>query len=481
MAVVPRSLARCTGQVIGLAGAIIVAGMPAAQAEPPAASQAAVHPYRKPILVDDFESASDFADAWKASPGMSARVVPLDDQPELDGVSGHVLLLTAEPRSFIEHSPMRRIFVEGDTLIFRMNAISAGEETPVAVDVRFIAHNRAAWRSRLVRVTEPGWREYRLPLRTIAPVGGGYTLWEAVDRVGFSFRRAAAVAIDGVKLTRGADHNAAYFRPAQLGKLAFGEQMRAQTRAPFIVITDAPRLDADALLDKLTRLVEVVKTDLPDLKTPTRLVPILIFSDEADYRAFWPRLGEYYGIPLKTPASEGYTAVGVAGSFCADDACGLRAVWVHEAAHALLAPMLGLAANGSWLQEGLATRYQLRLMPQRDLAEKVRTAAADPATRLPLAKLVDGRRIDPAYYWQAASLVGFFLDQSDWRPRFIAALNGLSARGMSDLRLVLQSRLKVKLRGLERRWLEWVQHGASPATSAPAPAAHGKAPHGGPG
>jgi hypothetical protein len=430
----------------------------AARADDTATSRPTSRP-TKPGPRIDFDSGAALEADWRTSGDIV--IATLDTQPSgtIAGVGGKAMLVHASPQSRLEYKQFDRRVQYGQLqeLVVRIDAVSATPDAPVAIDVRFIADGRAAWRSTGLRMTQAGWQEIRVPTRHCASTGVGYCEWEDVARIGFFFRSAGTVAIDEIELVLGPNRKAALLPPAELAGIAFGENrpFLRWDQGPFVVLSDQDQL-SPLLKSALEELVARATADWPRQRPPRQRVPLLIFADESAYRAFWPRIGAWYGVELEEPTTDGFTAFGIASAFCLPDATEVRPVWVHEAAHGLLAPLLKLNGTGSWLHEGLATRYQLAHTGQ-DLGPLVRPGLHSEAARLVTTELVNGGTIDPSHYWQAAMTVSFFLDQPEWRGKFNQAIDGMRRLGTLDLRPFSKSALGLAPRALERPLLEWAE------------------------
>ena len=210
------------------------------------------------------------------------------------------------------------------------------------------------------------------------------------------------------------------------------------------------------------------RADLPTLPAPPRPAPLLVFAADGDYRAFWPRFARRFEAAMAAPRSGGFTALGVASAAAAADPAAIRPVFVHEASHALMGPMLGLDNRGEWLLEGLATRYQLAFSGQ-DIAPIARAGLADARGRATFEDLLDGEPIPEARYWQAALVIDWMLADPARRERLLAALGAMRRRGSTDLRPLARGYFGVPMADLESSWLAWAR-GRFPA-GGPRPAA----------
>lgn len=447
--------------LIAMTLSALLIAQPASQSEPPSPDAPATQPAasrpadaRGLLIEERFDNPRRFRRMWQ-SRGMSPAVAPLGEEA-IDGVDGSVLTIVAEPGSYLERRPSRKPFTDGDTLVFRMDAMTASKDKPLTFDVRFVANGRAAWRSHPVTVTEPGWTEHRLRLSRFACPDAGHADWQDARRLGFRFRRQAMVALDGIELHRGERPGSAYLSHDDLATMAFDARpVRRVSQGPFVVLSDADALDLASLAAALEQLAAAVAADFPDAAAPDAPIPLLIFESQDGYDAFWPLLFEHYGASPQPVAAQGFAALGVAGGYCGDEGCDLRPVWVHEAAHVLLASVLGLSPSPHWLHEGLATRYQLRHTGQQ-LGELVR-AARTSSEWMDFQAMIAGDTVEPQHYWQAAALVSFLLDQPEWRPRFDGFLRVARRQAVVNLASLGHKAMNVAPSDLERLWREWLE------------------------
>src|SRR5690606_25584290 len=136
-------------------------------------------------------------------------------------------------------------------------------------------------------------------------------------------------------------------------------------RGSFVVLTDHVDLDLDATLASLVQMQRRTERLFPALPMPSQPVPLLVFSSERAYRAFWDDYGTKVGSrgrPL--PEDHGYTWQGIATAWYTDAFGPVRPLYVHEASHAFIERTLGIDAQRSWLFEGLGNLEQLEVSGQ---------------------------------------------------------------------------------------------------------------------
>ena len=452
------SISACVA--LTLLAAASLAQMAPTAASAPSTKPAASQPAPRIFTIEDFEQDGPLFDRWSLRGAIQASRVDLGAARPLDGASGRVLSITAEGNAVIESErlDLTTPIVDCESFAFRIDASSATPARPLVIFVQFHERRRGGLWSRRVRIDLPGWQEIRIPLRNFRANRGAAPRWEDVDSLGFQFRTPARVLLDGLELIAGNEPRAAYPTASMVRELAFGAEapIRELQREPFLVLTDALSIDEDALFKPLIAMYDGLRADFPQLDQPRRPVILLVFSREADYRAFWPRFAEALDSVLTPPTSDGFTALGIASSSCETDDCRVRPVFIHEAAHALMEQMLGLGSHGDWLTEGLATRYQLRFSGQ-DLAPIVSSALQNAGERTPWIELLSGGEIRPSRYWQAALIIEWLLDEPQRRRQFDEFLEQVRIHSQTNVQALAQRCFDATLPELEKQWLEWLK------------------------
>ncbi len=430
----------------------------------PAASQpttrpVATQPATAPAVAwaDDFDSDEPVLRRWDLSGRIRAVPLPVEGLA-IAGVGGRGLVINAEAGATLQRSPdLPAIdFRNAREVVFRVDPVSASARRPLLIELQFLTRERIVWRGRRVRLTSPGWQEIRIPLVQALPVGDAHIEWDEIVTFGLRVRKQAVFGLDGVQVIAG--DRAAELTDEQLAALAFGggdyESWSSNT-THCTVLSNADGLSREMLDEALGQLRRRIQDDFPRRSFAARRPRILIFADEVQYRAFWPKLGARLDRQIPAPTTDGYSAFGIASSFCpaqADGSRGVRPVLVHEAAHVLLASMLGLQGS-NWITEGFATRYQIAHSGQ-DLGAVIRGGLAEAGRRLPLTDLLGSDRLEPGRYWQAYVLVEYMLT-SDHRPRFNATLAEIRSRGSADISKLLLTTWGERPKPFEKRWLEW--------------------------
>ena len=233
-------------------------------------------------------------------------------------------------------------------------------------------------------------------------------------------------------------------------------------RGAFALLSDAPRLDPEAVFDALDRMHGSVRTLLPSMPFAHRPTPLLVFADATEYGRFWRRFSARVGADIRPlEHDEGLTWQGVATASWSDEYPRVRPTFVHEAHHALLERSYGLSAGRSWLFEGLAILEQLEISAQ-DLRPVYRRGLHRRDASAELGALTDGTPIDTRGYWQAAMLAHWLTADPGRRAATDAMLLEMAARGDTDLRPIVDRYFGVEFAALSVDFWSWawLAHGA---------------------
>jgi hypothetical protein len=132
----------------------------------------------------------------------------------------------------------------------------------------------------------------------------------------------------------------------------------------------------------------------------------------------------------------------------------VRPTYVHEAHHAVLERAWDLAAQRSWLFEGLAVLEQLQ-WSQQDLAPVYRRGLRRADAMSHLRELLDGRPIATERYWQATLFVRWLLADPGRTAALDAAMVEMAARGSTELAPLAPRDFGSDLRALGREFWSW--------------------------
>lgn len=347
-------------------------------------------------------------------------------------------------------------FERSDRATVHIRAEDASPEAPVEVELSFYDAARANRYWRPLVFDDSEWHELDIELPYLRYDRGSVPRWENVTSWGLVFRTAGTVAIRGMDLWQ--DHAAVspYLGENELRRFfSSPSRVRVAERAPFVVLTDEPRVDLDGVLEALVEMDERTRRRFPDMPTPERPVPLLIFADEGNYRSFWRRFARRTGSRTR-PLSEdqGYTWMGIATAWYSDTYGPVRPTYVHEASHALLERSLGLAAQRSWLFEGLGVFDQLEVSRQ-DLRKVYLEGLRRSDVKMPLGELLAGGPIPTSHYWQATLFLEWVLVDPERTAALAAAVEDMRRLGSTDLRWLLQRHFELDLPTLTASFWAW--------------------------
>ncbi len=384
--------------------------------------------------------------AEKPKPIRAGDLVPSGQIATIDAEAGSSFALRKElPRVPWELAERISFWVS-------RSAEEARRDPDCTFDLLFIDPASRVVFSRRIVLKGSGWQQIEIPTRWIAPVTGRVGTWSGVQWFGFSFREESHLALDAVQADFAARPRAAMSLDEML-PIAFPgvapAAIKTAEREAFVIATNSTECEPTKLVDVLQPVVVQVAMDLPlmDVPVPARL---LIFATRDEYQKFPPRLAEKYGKEAAQPQSDGFTLLGWATSNW-DAKQGIqRPVFVHEFIHSLLEARLGIANQGEWLQEGLATYYQLHTFPQKNFATLVHANLA--TEQFDLNALTSGKPIATTAYWQAATLCSLLLRDPAYQPKLKALIAAIQKQESTALEPHLATVLKTNFTLLTNDW-----------------------------
>lgn len=299
----------------------------------------------------------------------------------------------------------------------------ARADAGTAFEIRVVGGEPGAAWWRKVEVSADGWQEVRVPLAWMRRAEGPAPSWAAIRGLSFAFRDSTRVWIDDVAVVSGRPERTPEMVAAVTGGVVTSGRHAA-------VVTQVPSLDARKLVADLDAVGDLVLRDLPFLHAPPVAVSLVVFPDVASYHAGVVGIGAAFGARAPTPTTDGFTIADIAMSSWDPGVGTDRPVFVHEFVHALLDQIAGLPNRGEWLQEGLASWYQIRRHPQANLGEVIRGQLARPT---PLARLCDGTDIPTTLYGDAWAVVGTLLEEPRWAGTMPALFEATRRTGSTAL------------------------------------------------
>lgn len=334
----------------------------------------------------------------------------------------------------------------------------ANARSRTVLEIQLVEPDGKARFARRIDLDRFGWQKLELPLDGFRWGEGRVPQWQKIDRLGFVLRGGGRVAVDSISLREGPPRSALLMLD-EVSAIAFpdapadGPKRFASDRVE--LLGDAPRLDAEILASHLAKVAAAVFEDLPFLERRAGSGRLLIFATRESYRAFPARLAKTLGAAGPVPKSQGFTLHGLATSFWDDKLGTLRPVYTHEFVHSLASNCGLLQNNGEWLQEGLASRYQLRFHPQANVGAIVKNGLTIESSRLPLDRLCQGKPIPMDRYWQAMTLVDMLVTDAKYREKFPALFEAFAAAGSTDLAPHLAPILGKTWDQLTTDWQAW--------------------------
>ncbi|MFP6900381.1 MAG: hypothetical protein VCA36_05530 [Opitutales bacterium] len=409
-------------------------------------------------MVENFEQLGELGERWTASQGMQLERVNVPPDVRHEGVERTMLKVNAVAGGYFASQPNfpRCRFHAATSVKFRVEAPGASVANPLIFEFQVYSTERTAWRWSKVTLDAPGWRTVELPTRYFRHSPAAYLPFEETRRFAFRFRNAGRMNMDTIELVDASFTT----RPGELslkeiGQIAFGEKATIHRGKTFAVITDEPRLKPDETLAALDQMLAMVLSDFPSLKAPKSVPPLLVFSDEARYRAFWKQLADKFNSQGPTPSTDGFSMLGIAGSYYDPRLGSARPVYLHEASHALMARLFGIASEGDWLHEGLANYYQLHFTKQNP-AGIAKTLVAQ-GRLIPLDQLLNGRPLDIKHYAQAALFIEWIMANGTRKERLLPAIRHMAKQGSTAFAPAAKVHFGASIQRLQTSWLRWMQ------------------------
>lgn len=343
--------------------------------------------------------------------------------------------------------------------LFRMQVYVSREmierDASIRMEVQMLEPGGAASFWRRVDVEAAGWTQVEVPLRHMRLSSNRYPRWNRIAHLGLLVETGAEVWVDQVELIKKPDLGPE-MSLGELAELAFGERMNQQiVGGDAALLTDSQEIDLRKLHGHLKTVVQTMRRDLPLPRQLDAPAVLLVFAEREDYRQFIPRFAGLLNAKADPPDSGGYTLQRVASSFWLKEFGTLRPVYTHEFVHSVLGRAFALPDNGDWLQEGLASLYQLEFHPEGDLNAMIARSLADPRRRLKLSELCSGKRIGLDNYWQAMTVCHYLLRDPVLREQVPALLESVYQNRSTDLEPFIKNTLRSDWTDFEEGWLTY--------------------------
>ena len=383
------------------------------------------------------------------------KMVVADDD-SYEGVKGHKLKVNSVAGGYFASKssfPAPR-FAASSAIKFRIKGIGTSVENPVFFEFQAYAEGRKAWRWRKVSISSNVWQTVELPTRYFRHSPNAYLSWKDTRRFAFLFRNSGSIELDSIELVDAHAHTfPSELSLGEISLLAFNHKGTIHQQKNFAILSDEPRLNSSETFSELDRLLKMILKDFPGIKATNNPIPLLVFSKEKRFRTFWTDLALKFNSQGPVPTSDGYAMLGVAGSFYDSSQGSVRPVFLHEACHALIARIFGIASNGNWLQEGLANHYQLRLgnkntKPFAKNLLKMRRI-------IPLSKLLDGNMVAIEHYSQTALVIEWMI--STRKDLLFRAIRAMAENGSLNIKDIAHSHFGKNISELEKEWILWLK------------------------
>lgn len=319
---------------------------------------------------------------------------------------------------------------------------------------------RAVYRRRVVPKKQ-GWETVEIPLAAIAPDAGRLARWANVTQFAINVVGPGTVWLDNIRFETGTP----LMPVSELAGLLFPGEPASATRVierpQYWLILPASLPDPAPLQAEMERLLTVMGRELP-LGTHQEPPTLVIFPDRASYQAFTPRYAQHFGRQASAPQSDGFTLLGIAMGVWDPNQGFRRPTFLHEFVHSVAERRLSLPNSGEWLQEGLASLYQLRFRPQAGLENAVRNWSASPANGTPLVTLLNGQPIGLPNYLQAAVVVDFLMRDPREATRFRSLLDRFAKAGSTDFRPVWRDVYDNDIEAFDTAWRAFCRNWSAP-------------------
>jgi CHAT domain len=404
---------------------------------------------RESLWSDDFNGNSSLS-GWKSKDVSVEHVGNGEREATVLRIAGAFQLLL----------PDLATAVRADRLVLMARSTGPSAST---VQIRFPTVERDARFWQAITVSPDSWQEISLPLRYFRWNHPAVPTWEEVDRLELRTTGGAELLLARVQLIAGQLPLSAYLSPHEIIAIAFPERAGSEVRVlkgkpPWLIATDAPKLDIAQLLPALDSTYRTMIREFPSLPLPRRPVVLLVFADSGEYTRFWSRFRERFEMNSTFPAATGRAFMGVATASYDEswtrDARYMLNVCVHEATHALGTQMLGLAGGSRWLFEGMAERYGRVAAGLNGFAD-VQTELYEHGIPS-VADLLANAPTPPNGYLPAALMVEWLLADPLRRSQLPALLHTMRVEAVTDLRLLAERHLGLTVEKLEDAWHRWL-------------------------
>lgn len=321
---------------------------------------------------------------------------------------------------------------------------------------------------KIINLTFSGWKKIEIPLRHINWAKGRVGDWSKVEHLVFLVHNPIEIYIDNITLTK-EPGKTGYTSVKEFKEHAFPnnepDEIKVLKSTGLAILTNAPELTKEGLwkfnseLRKLMRHLKKVNNeiqkDLPFLEKPTVPAKLIIFETEEEYRDFPPKYVKLISAQINKPQADGFTFRGVATSYWNPKYGTIRPVYTHEYIHSYLDWSFKISEN-NWVQEGLATHYQMIFHPQPEIAEKI-IAKIDLSEYLSFQKLLDGGPVELQHYWQAMTIIQMLAEDPKYKNKYPELFNFMQKYGTTAMNKPLKALYNKTWKQFENDWKKFTK------------------------
>jgi hypothetical protein len=199
------------------------------------------------------------------------------------------------------------------------------------------------------------------------------------------------------------------------------------------LLTNAKSLELERLAAHLSTVAKQVRKEMPFLAETQQGPLLVIFQEPTEYHSFIARHTRRLNVLINLPETPGFTVQGVSSSVWNKEHGSLRSVFTHEFLHGYFCHTTRIPCRGEWLQEGLATYFQLKFHPQDNLSQIVREGLKSSQKQTVLRVLCNGHHIKLTEYWQAGTLWQMLLNEPRYQSHMATLFQRIEATASTDL------------------------------------------------
>ncbi|MEK7486715.1 MAG: hypothetical protein AABZ60_20520 [Planctomycetota bacterium] len=307
------------------------------------------------------------------------------------------------------------------------------------------------WRK--IQIQNSGWQKISIPFYQFARKNG--PLWKDIRGFALYARDEGTFFIDQIQVSAQKTTDIGKIEPDDLlCQRAFLEEKNVHLfKNDYFRIVTNTDIDGKKLLERCADLYHKFKTRLSlstELEIPLTLV---IFQQRERYIEFCGDTSQrIYGLNLSPTTTDGRTIFDYCVSCYSEQFREDRPVYFHELTHQLVSKYLGFDVDQYWIQEGLATLFQLEMMKEDP---QIRQAASKMTL---LKNRVSLQHLDVKYlpetkeYFQMMTLIEFLM-KGEYASEWTLFLKSFSTG--ASLEEAIKEVLNIEVKQFEIKWLEF--------------------------